>query len=87
MSSACNQKSNSVERLHTEVQTSPNVFRNGKVAARLSRHIAHRRAPRPGDLPIDQASKFTLALNLKTAKQLGINVPPNLLTLVDEVIE
>jgi putative ABC transport system substrate-binding protein len=41
----------------------------------------------PGDLPIDQASKFTLAINLKTAKQLGMSVPPNLLTLADELIE
>ena len=42
---------------------------------------------KPGDLPIEQASKFTLVLNLKTAKQLGINVPPTLLSLADEVIE
>ncbi|HEX2366030.1 MAG TPA: ABC transporter substrate-binding protein [Bradyrhizobium sp.] len=41
----------------------------------------------PGDLPIEQASKFTLAVNVKTAKQLGISVPPTLLTLADEVIE
>ncbi len=42
---------------------------------------------KPGELPIDQASKFTLVINLKTAKQLGISVPANLLTLADELIE
>ncbi len=42
---------------------------------------------RPGDLPIEQASKFTLVVNQKTAKELGIAVPATLLSLADEVIE
>jgi len=42
---------------------------------------------KPADLPIEQASKFVLAVNVKTAKQLGISVPQTLLTLADEVVE
>jgi ABC-type uncharacterized transport system substrate-binding protein len=84
-------------RLPAMYQLKENAMDGGLMAYGASLPVLFRRGAwyvhrllqgaKPAELPIEQATKFELTINLKTAKALGLTIPPSVLAIADEVIE